>query len=97
MFSIALKATLETAAVILLIIGYIHEDKVVAFERALWKRLTAGKTEDKITKKHSATYYASRDAKIREQKERERIALGAEYARAHATVLQREEQPRRVA
>lgn len=97
MFTIALKAILETAAIILLIFGYIHEDKVVAFERALWKRLTAGKAEGKTSQKHSSTYYASREAKVREQKERERIALGAEYARAHATVLSREEEPRRVA
>ncbi|MBQ8469760.1 MAG: hypothetical protein IJ547_04100 [Clostridia bacterium] len=96
MFTIALKATLEASLIILLIIGYIHEDKVIAFERALWSRLTSSSSK-KASKKHSATYYASREAKVREQNERERIALGAEYARAHAVLLSREEEPRRVA
>lgn len=96
MFTIALKASLEAALIILLIIGYIHEDKVVAFERKLWARLTAGSAK-KASKRHSATYYAAREAKVREQRERERIALGAEYARTHAVVLSREEEPRRVA
>lgn len=95
MLGFALKTTLEVAAIILLLVGYLNEEKVVAFERALWKRLRSGSAKRPAA--HSATYYASREAQREEQRKRERIARGAEYARAHAIVLRSEDEPRRVA
>lgn len=34
-----LKVTLEVIAIVLLCAGYWNEEKVIAFERRLWKRL----------------------------------------------------------
>ena len=90
-----LKTTLEVAACVLLILGYLNEEKVIAFERALWKKITSGSRES--SQKHSATYYASREASCKAQNERERIARSAEYARAHAVIRNTENEPRRVA
>lgn len=91
----ALKVILEFIAIVLLIIGYLNEDKVIAFERALWKQLRTKTASEKTA--HSATYYASREAEQRAWDERERIAKSAEYARKHAVLRGADNEPRRVA
>lgn len=35
----AIKITVELAPIVLLIIGYTHEDQVVSFERRIWKAI----------------------------------------------------------
>lgn len=92
----ALKVTFEFIAIVLLIIGYLNEDKVVAFERNLIKQLRA-RSASKNKAAHSATYYASRAAEQRAWDERERIARSAEYARKHAVLRGADNEPRRVA
>lgn len=39
MFKIVIDAIFETIVIILLIIGYVHEDQVVAFEQRIWKAI----------------------------------------------------------
>ncbi|MBO4383444.1 MAG: hypothetical protein J5847_05060 [Clostridia bacterium] len=92
MFTFALKITLEVAAIVLLLVGYWNEEKVIAFERRIWARLRASAPE----KTHSATYYASREEEQREWDARERRARNAELARKCAARRAAEE-PRRAA
>ena len=92
----ALKTILEFTAIVLLLVGWLNEDKVVAFERALWKQLRA-RFAPKSGNAHSATYYASREAEQRAWNERERIARNAEYARKHAVIRTLDNEPKRVA
>ena len=92
----ALKTILEFTAIVLLLVGWLNEDKVVAFERALWKQLRA-RFAPKSGNAHSATYYASREAEQRAWNERERIARNAEYARKHAVIRTLDDEPKRVA
>ena len=93
----ALKVILEFIAIVMLIIGYLNEDKVIAFERALWKQLRARTASKSTAAVHSATYYASREAEQRAWEERERIARSAEYARKHAVIRGGDNESRRVA
>lgn len=92
----ALKVTLEVIAVVLLLVGYLHEDKLIAFERNLWKKLRV-RTAPKKPALHSATYYASRKAEQRAWNERERIAKNAAYARSHAVLQNSDHTTQRVA
>ncbi len=93
MFTFALKITLEVAAIVLLLVGYWNEEKVIAFERRVWARLRASAPEEA----HSATYYASREEEQREWDARERRARNAELARKHAAARRAAEEPRRAA
>ncbi len=77
-----LKVTLEVIAIVLLLVGYWNEDKVIAFERRLWKRLRG--TQPVRETRHSATYYASREEAMQEQAQKARIARNAELARKEA-------------
>ena len=61
-----LKTILETAACVLLILGYLNEEKVIAFERRLWKNIRKYFAAPAQTEKHSATYTASREGKLQE-------------------------------
>ena len=99
MITFALKTTLEVAAVVLLIIGYINEEKVIAFEQKLWKRLRGEPSGRPVrtAPAHSATYNAAREAEQRALRERERIARNAEYARRRAALAAPHDEPRRVA
>ncbi|MBQ8082998.1 MAG: hypothetical protein IJ241_02315 [Clostridia bacterium] len=94
----ALKTILEFTAIVLLLVGWLNEDKVAAFERALWKQLKARFAPKSGTASaHSATYNASRAAEQRAWEERERIARSAEYARKHAVLRRVDDEPKRVA
>lgn len=94
----ALKTILEFTAIVLLLIGWLNEDKVVDFERALWEQMKARfAPKSETAAAHSATYYASRAAEQRAWDERERIARSAEYARNHAVLRNWNEEPKRVA
>ena len=94
----ALKTILEFTAIVLLLIGWLNEDKVVDFERALWEQMKARfAPKSETAAAHSATNYASRAAEQRAWDERERIARSAEYARNHAVLRNGNEEPKRVA
>ncbi len=93
----ALKVILELIAITLLIVGYLNEEKVIAFERAVWKKMRAKTASNKTAAAHSATYYASKEAAQREWERKERIAKSAEYARTHAVIRGVDNEPQRVA
>lgn len=97
MFTFVLKTTLEVAAVVLLLIGYLNEEKVIAFEQKLWARLRD--TRKASAPVHSATYMASREEARKSEQERARIARNAEYARRQAVLLRTSDdpEPKRVA
>lgn len=97
MFTFVLKTTLEVAAVVLLLIGYLNEEKVIAFEQKLWARLRDSRRASAPA--HSATYLASREEARNHEQERARIARNAEYARRQAVLLRTSDdpEPKRVA
>ncbi|MBP5272117.1 MAG: hypothetical protein ILO43_04025 [Clostridia bacterium] len=97
MFTLVLKTTLEVAAIVLLLIGYLNEEKVIAFERKLWARLRD--TRRASAPSHSATYLAAREEARKNEQERARIARNAEYARKQAVLLRTADdpEPKRVA
>lgn len=97
MFTFVLKTTLEVAAVVLLLIGYLNEEKVIAFEQKLWARLRD--TRRASAPAHSATYLASREEALQHEQKRARIARNAEYARRQAVLLRTSDdpEPKRVA
>lgn len=97
MFTAILKAIVETAAVILLLIGYKHEAKIIAFEQRLWKRLRGENLNRPVQKSaHSATYLQAKEAEHRAFAEKERIANNAAFARQQA-MQRRSENIQRVA
>lgn len=92
-----LKLILEAVFAAALIYGFIHEDAVAAWEREVLAKLRGETDTEEETPKHSATYMASREEKLRVYVEKERIANGAAYARREALRMQSDAEVKRVA